>query len=79
MGWPRSFGDAEKADVAAGLRARTVREVSRLHDECGWGLADGKALLFHLTRPRGQCHRCSRLVEGAVSLCGFCDSLNLDW
>jgi hypothetical protein len=42
-------------------------------------LTRAKSFVFHLTKVRGECHRCRSQLEMNRTDCSRCHSLNLDW
>jgi len=44
----------------------------------GLDVGEGRALVVHVTRISGKCHRCSSAVAGET-LCPKCHAANLDW
>jgi hypothetical protein len=45
----------------------------------GLNLAEAKALAFHISGLKGECHRCRRPLTEEISVCEQCRSANLDW
>jgi len=45
----------------------------------GFTMQEAKALTLHVTRKKGECHRCHRPVTDGASICSHCRSANLDW
>ena len=77
--WPPSLSPEEKSTIAAEVRASPLAAVKLNHERFGLNLREAKALAFHVTKKRGECHRCHRSLQDEVSICGQCRSANLDW
>jgi hypothetical protein len=67
--------------VAALVRdEHLVLAMKALHEKTGAGLANCKGVIYHISRKKGQCHRCKRPLSGEEqTVCNNCKSLNLDW
>ena len=58
----------------------SVLAMKALREKTGAGLRDCKGVIHHITRKKGQCHRCEKpLSGGEQTVCNHCKSLNLDW
>ena len=73
--------DAERHQIAALVsEGQKIDAIRLLRSLKGTGLRESKDVIDHITRTSGTCHRCDRPVAtGAVSTCGNCGSVNLDW
>jgi len=69
----------KKSKIAAEVRESPLAAVKLNHERFGLNLREAKALAFHVTKKHGECHRCHRLLQDEVSVCGQCRSANLDW
>ena len=79
ISWPSQITSEAQVQIAAEVRSMGLRAVDGIRASTGIGLAEAKALLFHITRIKGQCHRCRRDLTAGVSICQHCQSANLDW
>jgi len=77
--WPSSLSPEDKSKIAAEVRESPLAAVKLNHEHFGLNLREAKALAFHVTKKRGECHRCHRPLQEEVSICGQCRSTNLDW
>jgi hypothetical protein len=77
--WPPTLSLEEKAKIAAEVRESPLAAAKLNHERFGLNLREAKALAFHVTKKRGECHRCQQPLQGEVSTCGQCRSANLDW
>ena len=77
--WPASLSSEEKSRFAVEARESPLAAVKLTHERLGLNLREAKALAFHVTKKRGECHRCHRPLQGEASVCGQCRSANLDW
>jgi len=78
---PASASAKLKAEVAALLREhKPIASIKHWRDETGGDLVNAKATTYHITEQKGFCHRCNtKLLEGEITECAKCNSLNLDW
>jgi len=59
---------------------RALEAMHELKVKAGVDLANGKAIVFHITEVKGQCNRCRRpLEEAEETVCANCNALNLNW
>jgi hypothetical protein len=77
--WPKSLSAEDKAIIANECRSGGLISIKLAASKFGFDLREGKALVFHITRERGKCHRCGAKVTGEISVCTNCRSANLDW
>ena len=77
--WPASLSVEEKSRIAGEVRADLLAGAKLVNGQFGLNLREAKALSFHITRKKGECHRCHRRVQDEVSVCQQCRSANLDW
>ena len=80
VSWPCDLSEDARRQI--GLEARSTGLLAlngAIQREIGMGLAEHKSLFFHLTRTKGQCHRCKRALSAVDSICEGCQSANLDW
>jgi hypothetical protein len=79
--WPGSLSTADKSMIAAEIRRSPLAGHTLLVDQFGFTNEQAKALMPHLMRASGVCHRCrhplSLLTE--VMTCKNCRSTNLAW
>jgi hypothetical protein len=78
---PESIAPAARREVAALIRGGgPIPAIRRLREMTGLGLRDAKAVVHHITRTPGQCHRCGMALDaGLGATCPRCRSLNYDW
>ena len=79
ISWPAQITSEAREQIAAEVRSMGLRAIHGIGASAGLGLAEAKALLFHITRIRGQCHRCGRDLTAGATICQHCQSANLDW
>ena len=77
--WPDGLGSAEKAAIAAAVRRDAVAAASMVESRYGFDEREGRALVVHVTRKPGTCHRCESRLEGEELLCSKCHAANLNW
>jgi Zn finger protein HypA/HybF involved in hydrogenase expression len=75
-----NLSEEVRKQTAFFFRAGVQLEVVKyLHEKQGIGLEDSKAIIFHITKEKGFCHRCkTKLLSPELSICPKCQSLNLD-
>jgi hypothetical protein len=77
--WPANLTESQKGEIGIDARQNTIRWIRKARLELGLSLEQTKGGGYHVTQHRGRCHRCDQPVDGIVSVCGTCRSLNLDW
>jgi hypothetical protein len=77
--WPDSLTAQDKATFAGECRSRGLEGAKLAVSRFGMDLREAKALLLHVTREPGKCHRCGTSVIAEISVCTNCRSANLDW
>jgi len=77
--WPKGLATQEKAAIAAAARRDAVAGARMVESRYGFDEREGRALVVHLTRKPGSCHRCESPVEGDELLCPKCHAANLNW
>jgi hypothetical protein len=78
---PAALDPEARRAVASLIRSGgLIPAIRHLREVTGLGLRDAKAVVQHITRTPGKCHRCGEaLIPGAVDPCPRCRSLNCDW
>jgi hypothetical protein len=79
---PAELNEPARVELADFLRSsrRKIETMEKLMQMYGMGLRDAKALVAHITAPRGHCANCaSRLPGGGITHCPSCSALNLNW
>jgi hypothetical protein len=78
---PESLAPEERQEAAASIRrGDLITAIRRLREMTGLGLRDAKAIVHHVTRHPGHCHRCGMALDlPGVATCPQCRSLNYDW
>lgn len=76
--WPKELSTEAKTNIATTTR-RSKISAAKLAVSLGLTLEQAKALSFHITANKGQCHRCHRPLGQEASVCANCQSVNLDW
>jgi Zn finger protein HypA/HybF involved in hydrogenase expression len=79
ISWPSLLTDEMKSQIAMEVRSEGLPAIRGTMSKLGLGLSESKALLFHITRVRGQCHRCKQALTTEALVCERCKSANLDW
>ena len=79
VAWPKGLASAEKATIGAAVRRDAVAAASMLESRYGFDEREGRALVVHVTRKPGICHRCESPLEGEELLCSKCHAANLNW
>lgn len=77
--WPKSLATEEKAAIAATARRDAVAGARMVESRYGFDEREGRALVVHLTRKPGSCHRCESPIGGDELLCPKCHAANLNW
>jgi len=77
--WPGELGAKAKADIAELARRDPVRAAQLVERQYGLDEREGRALVVHVTRASGTCHRCESRVSHGETLCAKCHAANLDW
>jgi hypothetical protein len=77
--WPKSLVTEEKAAIAAAARRDAVAGARMVESRYGFDEREGRALVVHLARKPGSCHRCESPIEGDELLCPKCHAANLNW
>ena len=77
--WPKDLARERKADIAKAVRRDPVGAARLVESEYGMDVREGKALVVHIARIAGACHRCNSKVIGLESLCSKCHAANLNW
>ena len=78
--WPSQLRNDIKQQIGLEAKSKGLLALKgAIQRDLGMGLADAKALFFHLTRTEGECHRCKRALSAVVSICKNCQSANIDW
>jgi ribosomal protein L40E len=77
--WPKNLPTEEKAAIAAAARRDAVAAARLVESRYGFDQREGKALVIHVTRKPGICHRCGSSLAGEETLCSKCHAANLNW
>lgn len=77
--WPKGLAGAEKAAIAVSVRRDAAAAAREVESRYGFDEREGRALVVHVTRTAGQCHRCGAALEGIELLCAKCHAANLNW
>lgn len=77
--WPLGLSVEAKDHLAAAGRRSYLAGVQLAKMKMHLELGVAKALMAHVTRVRGTCHRCAEATDSEVSICSRCRSVNLDW
>jgi hypothetical protein len=77
--WPEALASAQKAAIATAARRDAVAAASMVESRYGFDEREGRALVVHITRKPGRCHRCEARLEGEELLCSKCHAANLNW
>ena len=59
-------------------RQQPIRATKLLRDSYDLSLRDAKAVMLHVSRESGKCHRCDSTLGDSVQ-CETCTALVLDW
>ena len=79
--WPASLSTDDKSRIAAEIRRSPSEAQKLLVAQFGFTMQEAKALVLHVTRGTGVCHRCRHplpFLKDAM-ICKNCRSANLDW
>src|SRR5213593_2230627 len=76
--WPGELATEAKASIAAAVRRDPVSAAQLVESRYGLDVREGKALVVHVTRSSGICHRCGSRVTHGETLCSKCHAANLD-
>jgi hypothetical protein len=77
--WQWEMTNEDKAALALETRSNSIAGVQMARARFGLDIREAKALSFHITKVKGECHRCHTPVVEEVSVCEKCRSANLDW
>ena len=77
--WPKELASEGKAAIAEIARRDSHGAAQLVESRYGLDQREGKALVVHVTRKPGACHRCSSPLEGEETLCSKCHAANLNW
>ena len=77
--WPKDLATEAKAAIAGAVRDDAHGAAQVLESRYGLDQREGKALVVHVTRKPGTCHRCNSPLEGMETLCSKCHAANLNW
>jgi hypothetical protein len=77
--WPGELSAKAKAEIAEVARRDAVRAAQLVERQYGLDEREGRALVVHVTRAAGTCHRCESRVSRGETLCAKCHAANLDW
>ena len=77
--WPSGLSAEDKQHLAGASRRSSLKGVQLAKTKLHLDLGVAKALVAHVTRVGGTCHRCAGSTAGEVSICSRCRSVNFDW
>ncbi len=76
---PNDWTNEKKAEIASLIRKTSPLVAIQYFRPIGMNLSDAKGISLHVTREKGQCHRCKTGLVEFEDNCPKCKSLNLDW
>jgi len=77
--WPEELATGAKAAIAVAVRRDPHSAAELVESRYGLDQREGRALVVHVTRKSGTCHRCGSSVAGEETLCSKCHAANLNW
>jgi hypothetical protein len=77
--WPEGLATAAKTRIAVAVRQDAVSAARLVESQYGFDPREGKALVVHIARKPGKCHRCESPLQGEELLCPKCHAANLNW
>ena len=73
--------EQEREIFDTATRVSRMQAILKLKEKTGVGLAEAKAVIYHLCDDGAKCHRCGQelLEDKKEIICTKCRSLNLRW
>jgi len=77
--WSSDLSEHDKATFAAKARENKIGSMKFARASFAMSLKDAKALALHVSDSGNRCHRCHGDIALGTSVCGPCNSANLNW